>query len=346
METAGLFEEARYPCLELDEEFAPVRLNAAAAGRFVSPDSLRSLLTQEELAALQAGIPVQRPWHHTADRQELLQILPVKGGYTAVITPLTGAADGYRRSLEQMIHEMQGLFAALPALQYFLTDTPQSTQMMEYVLRQGYCVLRELLDHRWCDRLTAAQPLNLQTLDLNELLEALCFAIRSAMPEITLHYTPCDAPVFVQADRELLELIFTHIVRNGVQYAADGCIITVTLQRLKNRAVIHVNDNGTGMQPQIAAHVFEPYFSRDPYDDGGCAPGSGLGLYLAKLGLRALGGEIAMETEYGSGTQTSFTLPLVESPSPEVHATATDYMMDRLSCVQLQFCPLGARMRL
>ena len=346
LDSGALFENAVYPCLELNENFEPVRMNAAAAECFSTPDILHTLLTEDELLQLRGGQPVQRPWYRGADRHELLQILPVKDGYLAAVSPLTGAANGFQESLERMIHDVQGLFAALPALQFFLNENTQSLQMMEYVLRQSYSLLRELTDHCWCSRLASGQPLELQTLDLNELLEVLCTAIPTVMPDTCIEYTGTGAPVYVRADRTLLEMIFTHLVRNSVQFSGDERRVAVSLQKLRSRAAVQVSDSGLGIQPQVAARIFEPYCSCDPYDDGGTAPGSGMGLYIVRQGLHALGGEIALETEFGSGTKTTFTLPLTDGPVPEVHAAVSDYTMDRLSCVQLQFAALGARIKL
>jgi signal transduction histidine kinase len=120
--------------------------------------------------------------------------------------------------------------------------------------------------------------------------------------------------------------------------------VTVRLQRTKTRAVVHVADTGKGIRPQAVPHVFDAYYSCDPYGDTDERPGDGLGLYLVRQGLRAMGGECAMESEFGRGTQLSFALPLAEEQQTAVHARLAEYLLDRFSCAYIHFCPLGARL--
>ncbi len=340
------FEAAQYPCFELDGELCPVRCNAAAEKLAVAPTALQALLGEAERAQLCAGQPVQLPWHLRADKLTMLTILPAGESYMAVVTPMEQENDGYAHSLEKMMVDMQGLFAALPALQYFLSDDGDGLRSLEYVMRQGYRVLRELKNRSWCVQLAAGVPPKLQTVDLNELLEALCQAVNTILPWKAVRYEALPQTVCVMADRSLLEMIVTHLIHNSIRYAPQESEVVVTLQKLRSRAVLHVADSGTGIRAETAGRVFEAYFSRDPYGDTEETPGSGLGLYLVQQGLRVLGGEYAMESEFGHGTQVSVSLPLAEQEQPEVHTVLTDYLMDRISWVYLQFCPLGGRIHL
>lgn len=77
---------------------------------------------------------------------------------------------------------------------------------------------------------------------------------------------------------------------------------------------ISVQDNGSGMTPEVRAHVFEPFFTTKP-------PGKGTGLGLAtSFGIiKQLGGWIEVYSKEGEGSRFDIFLPrhLRTTPSPE-----------------------------
>ena len=341
MEQAFVFEKAGYPCYQLDEELNIVHTNGAVR-RPCAPGMLRAMLSEADVSALRGGQPVQLPWEHLPDQVYTLNILPVEGGYAAAVLPVTSRPDNYRRMLEKTAGALNGMLVTLPALHHFMEDDSQGVQMLEYSIREGYRALRAVCDQHWCARLASGIVLEKQAVDLNELLENLCDAVGTMLPEVSIDYRGEDAPVCVSADRALLEQIICHILSNAVQYGSEDQSVTVRLQRLKNRAVVHVSDAGKGIRAQAAPHVFDAYYSIDPYGDTEERPGDGMGLYLVRQGLQAMGGECAMESEFGCGTQISFALPFAEDAQPVVRTRLREYLMDRFSCVYMHFCPLGA----
>jgi len=69
------------------------------------------------------------------------------------------------------------------------------------------------------------------------------------------------------------------------------------------RAGIEIADTGTGLDPQAAERIFEPYYSTTP-------GGTGLGLALTRRIVRAHGGTIQAAGRPGEGTTFTITLPL------------------------------------
>ena len=69
---------------------------------------------------------------------------------------------------------------------------------------------------------------------------------------------------------------------------------------------ISVQDNGEGIRPAQAASIFEPFERRET------AEGSGLGLFLSKALVEAVGGSISASSEYGTGTEFIVELPVAE----------------------------------
>ncbi|MEO8876908.1 MAG: response regulator, partial [Polyangiaceae bacterium] len=71
-----------------------------------------------------------------------------------------------------------------------------------------------------------------------------------------------------------------------------------------NRVVIEVTDTGMGIPKDILPRIFDPFFTTKPI-----GVGTGLGLSLCHRMVTDLGGEIAVESEVGTGTLVRVTLP-------------------------------------
>jgi len=75
---------------------------------------------------------------------------------------------------------------------------------------------------------------------------------------------------------------------------------------------LHVEDEGCGMEPEVKARVFEPFFTTRPVDQG-----TGLGLSMVYGLVKQWGGHIELESSVGVGTCFGIYLPLVEDGPQE-----------------------------
>jgi PAS domain S-box-containing protein len=110
----------------------------------------------------------------------------------------------------------------------------------------------------------------------------------------------------VWADPERVEQVLVNLLTNAVKYSAPGCTITLRGQSLTDppRVVIHVSDEGTGIGAEHLPHLFDRFYRTDAGQEG-----VGLGLYICKRLVEAMGGEIWVVSEVGEGSTFSFTLP-------------------------------------
>jgi len=100
--------------------------------------------------------------------------------------------------------------------------------------------------------------------------------------------------------------VFYNLIRNAYQAlpAADGRI-TVRTECNDYEYRITIEDNGSGISPEIMGAIFEPYHSTK-------AAGSGLGLLIVRRIIRQHGGEIEIESEAKHGTRVIIHLPRTE----------------------------------
>lgn len=101
--------------------------------------------------------------------------------------------------------------------------------------------------------------------------------------------------------------VLTNLLSNALRYTPPGGKVEVgsaTSSQGPDRAVtISVQDSGPGISSGDLPHVFERFYKSS--DSGGM----GLGLSIAKYLVEAHGGRIWAESEAGTGTKISFTLP-------------------------------------
>ncbi|HTQ15299.1 MAG TPA: ATP-binding protein [Rhizomicrobium sp.] len=100
--------------------------------------------------------------------------------------------------------------------------------------------------------------------------------------------------------------------RGGVEIRVDAETEESGVQRLR----FCVTDTGTGITPEIAGHLFEP-FAQAEHSYARRHEGAGLGLAVAKRTIEALGGTIGFESEAGQGASFWFTVPAVRAPQAE-----------------------------
>lgn len=118
----------------------------------------------------------------------------------------------------------------------------------------------------------------------------------------------------VVGDPALLSLLLRNLVSNAMKYCDARPSIHITAQQQGAHWVFGVHDNGIGVDPRYAEHVFVPFqrlHGRQEY--GG---GTGLGLAICQKIVERHGGRIWVESEPGQGAHFQFTLCPRDDPRP------------------------------
>lgn len=165
----------------------------------------------------------------------------------------------------------------------------------------------ELLDLR---RLEVAGPLERVPVDLAEVVRLVAAeqVPRAEARGVTLEVeVPDSAPVAgVHAD---LEAVVKNLVSNAVKYNRDRGRVRVSLTTEGAMRVLTVADTGIGIRQQDVPRIFERFYRVDaarPRATGG----TGLGLSIVRHAVERHGGHVAVESELGTGTTFTVTLPI------------------------------------
>jgi signal transduction histidine kinase len=121
-----------------------------------------------------------------------------------------------------------------------------------------------------------------------------------------------DLPVWADPDR--VEQVMVNLLTNAAKYSTPGSTITVRGQPMGDQpcVVVHVSDEGQGIAAEHLPRIFDRF-----YPAGESRDSVGLGLYICKGLVEAMGGKIWVVSEVGVGSTFSFTLPVrADIPAP------------------------------
>jgi len=117
-----------------------------------------------------------------------------------------------------------------------------------------------------------------------------------------------DLP-FASADAEYTEEVLSCLIDNAVKYSPEGGDINITLNTKDTYILISVIDKGIGLTRKDLDRIFERFYRVDGSDSGAVA-GYGLGLYISKRLVEAMGGKMEAQSTLGEGSAFRFYLPM------------------------------------
>jgi len=141
-----------------------------------------------------------------------------------------------------------------------------------------------------------------------ELLE-----MKAAKKNITLTFDRVyNKPILVNADRERILQLLTNLIVNSIKYGKQDGTTEVTIENLiQNKVIVRVTDNGEGISSEHIPRLFERFYRVDK-SGSRREGGSGLGLSIVKHIVEAHDEKIYIESDFGVGSEFSFTLEKAE----------------------------------
>ncbi|HZB93901.1 MAG TPA: HAMP domain-containing sensor histidine kinase [Stellaceae bacterium] len=151
-------------------------------------------------------------------------------------------------------------------------------------------------------------------LDLSNILGRLLQAHAEALLERRLGLKGHIAPrVLIHANEEMVETVIENLLDNAISFSPEGESIGVRLEARDGFAELLIGDSGCGVAPENLERIFDRYFSeRAPSHNDGHGTHFGIGLWIARRNVEALGGTIRAENRRPSGLLMRVRLPLAE----------------------------------
>lgn len=226
--------------------------------------------------------------------------------------------DNYRKDfIGNISHELKTPLFTVQGYILTLLDGAMKDKMVrkKYLQRANKGVERLIYIVKDLDMITKLEvgDLNLNYEDFNviELVQNVfdLLDMKAAKRDITLTFDrPYTDSVFVHGDREKIQQVLTNLVENSIKYGKEGGTTEVSVEDLvQNKVIVRVTDNGEGIEEDKIPRLFERFFRVDT-SGSRQQGGSGLGLSIVKHIVEAHDEKIYVESEFGVGSEFSFTL--------------------------------------
>lgn len=115
-----------------------------------------------------------------------------------------------------------------------------------------------------------------------------------------------ESDIIFPTHERYLATVVAHLLENANKFTTKGTItLGCRMDDEKQKLLISVTDTGCGIPDEKCEEVFDRFSKLDSF-----TPGNGLGLYLCRLIVKRLAGEITIDSEYKTGTRVIVSLPL------------------------------------
>lgn len=221
--------------------------------------------------------------------------------------------------LANMSHELRTPMTAVLGFAEILKSELEDGDLVESVdtiKRNGEYLLALLNDILDLSKIEAGRmDVGHESVDIRRIIADVrsLMVVRAMEEGIPLYFDwNSQIPVQVTADRVRLRQILVNLIGNALKFTDEGEVrVGIQLRRSQNksRLEICVSDTGIGMTESQQRELFTPFSQASP-ETARRFGGTGLGLSISQRLADAMGGTIAVESEVGTGSRFTLSLPL------------------------------------
>lgn len=137
---------------------------------------------------------------------------------------------------------------------------------------------------------------------LQEIIALIDYKLKTLNIKLELNLTHIES---IWAQGERLQQVFINIILNAIDAMPKGGTLRIELAHQNNKAVIKIEDTGTGIREQHLPHIFDPFFTTK-----GLGKGTGLGLSISYAIIKEHEGHLAVESMRGKGSLFTIYIPM------------------------------------
>lgn len=218
--------------------------------------------------------------------------------------------SAWREMAQQVAHEIKNpltpMKLKLQHLKRVLREAPSDVEAYEKPINNLLGQVETLSDIATSFSSFAKMPIPLsERVDIGKILRRTASLFSEG--EVTINKNIPKDSIWIMADEKLLGRIFNNLILNAIQAHEGNAfpVINISMEELRRKVRITIQDNGRGIPDDIRDKVFIPKFSTKN-------EGSGIGLAIAKRGVEHAGGSIWFESKRDEGTSFFLEFPIID----------------------------------
>jgi len=222
-----------------------------------------------------------------------------------------------RRYVENYVstltHELKSPLAAIKGAAELLDEDMPAEKRQRFLQNirretaRSEILVRDLLQLAELERKPHLE--NRRTLDFTTLCQELADEVRPRLNEKNLTLdTRIEDKIHLTGDAMVLKLAIGNLLANAMGFSPDGGVITLSLSRVDDQAVIHIDDQGPGLPDYAVNRAFEHFYSLPR--PGSDHKGTGLGLPLVREAAKLHDGTAKLENLPELGCRATLILPV------------------------------------
>ncbi len=215
-------------------------------------------------------------------------------------------------SLRYLVHEMRNAMTVLGGYSALAAEKGDHARYLKTIKASAFHAQSLLKDAALLSRLEKnAETLSVEPLDVGlltrEIIEIFEQTARRNNTEILLFN---DASALVLTNRTATRQVLINLISNAVKYNRSDGKVWISLKETENRIDVSITDEGKGISQAELPKVFDKYYRAAGSEQ---ITGAGMGLYIVRLLLGAMGGTIKAVSNPGLGSTFTFSLPRVRT---------------------------------
>jgi len=224
---------------------------------------------------------------------------------------LTASEAQRRRMTADIAHELRTPLTIIEGTVDGMLDGvfPADAQHLTPIKEQTALLTRLISDLRDVSLAESGQlKLEMTPENIAELVRRKVEQTRPAAAHVRLNLVVEDGVPPVSIDRMRIEQVVANLLTNALRHTPSGGLVSVSVRRSGQGAIIEVGDTGEGIAPEHLPHIFERFYRASDSrarSDGG----TGLGLAIVKHLVQAHGGRVWAESTPGKGSTFFVQLP-------------------------------------
>jgi PAS domain S-box-containing protein len=143
----------------------------------------------------------------------------------------------------------------------------------------------------------------------------------AAVCNVKLHLSAETNNICSAVDDQRLQQALGNLISNAVKFSPPHSSVTIALEKLAEKALVRVTDQGEGVPDDFRERIFQRFAQADS-SDARRKGGTGLGLAITRELVERMDGKIGFDSVQGKGASFWITLPLVDLPSGMESATS------------------------